>query len=103
MPYFLLLLKKIVVFDMITLGSIKIILQTAGISRLEISFDDELKVVNAVYLFRGKPGTKQITYQEVIDSLAIGPPGYTDPPRVDGSFELKDLPGENENNGLERM
>jgi len=79
---------------MINLTNIKSILQVAGISRLEISFDDEHKVVNAVYLFKGKPGTKQITQQEIIDSLAIGPPGYTDPPRVDGSFELKDLPGE---------
>ena len=87
---------------MVNLNNIKTILQIAGISRLKISFDNELKVVNVVYLFKGKPGTKQITQQEIIDSLAIGPPGYTDPPRVDGSFELKDLPGENEDNGLKR-
>ena len=59
---------------MIDLNHIKIILQTAGISRLKISFDGDLQVVNAEYVFRGKPGHKKITYQEVIDSLNIGLP-----------------------------
>lgn len=49
-------------------------LQTAGISRLKIDFDDEHKIVNAEYVFRGKSGTKQITYQEITDSLTIGSP-----------------------------
>ena len=60
---------------MITLGSIKIILQTAGISRLKISFDGELQIVIAEYVFRGKPGHKQITWEEIINSLEIVPIG----------------------------
>lgn len=58
---------------MINLQTIKIMLTTAGISRLKIDFDEEQKHVNADYIFRGVPGNKQITYQEIIDSLSIGP------------------------------
>ena len=57
---------------MLTLESIKVMLTVAGVSRLKIDFDDELKCVNADYIFRGESGTKQITYQEIIDSLTIG-------------------------------
>jgi len=60
---------------MIGLNNIKIILQTAGISRLKISFDGELQVVNVEYVFRGKPGHKQITWEEIIKCLTIGHPG----------------------------
>ena len=59
---------------MINLNNIKIILQTAGISQLKISFDGEFQIIDAEYVFRGKPGHKKITYQEVIDSLNIGLP-----------------------------
>ena len=59
---------------MISLESVKILLQTAGISRLKIDFDNEHKHVNAEYVFRGTRGTKKITYQEIIDSLTIGLP-----------------------------
>lgn len=59
---------------MINLQAIKIMLTTAGISRLKIDFDDEQQHVNAEYIFRGVHGTKQITYQEIIDSLTIGSP-----------------------------
>lgn len=76
------------------LSNIKTILQVAGISQLEITFDDEHKVVNAVYRFKGKPGTKQITYEEVTKSLSIGPPGYTDAPGADQAQQLSELPGE---------
>ena len=59
---------------MITLETIKIMLTTAGISRLKIEFDDERKLVNADYIFRGVPGTRRITYQEIIDGFTIGLP-----------------------------
>jgi len=85
---------------MIDLNNIKTILQIAGISRLEIGFDNNLNLVNVEFVFRGKLGTKQITQQEIIDSLTIGAPEAPDRLVVDGSFELKDLPGENEDNGL---
>lgn len=59
---------------MIDLKAIKIMLMTAGISRLKIEFDDEHKLINAEYVFRGESNTKKITYQEIIDSLTIGLP-----------------------------
>ncbi len=62
---------------MIELNHIRMMLMTMGISRLKIDFDDERKLVNAEYIFRGKPSTRQITYQEIIDSLNIGLPEVT--------------------------
>lgn len=76
---------------MIDLSNIKTILQVAGISRLEIAFDDKEREVLAVYVFKGESGHKYITYQEIINSLMIGPPGPLTSPQVDGSFELRDL------------
>ena len=49
----------------------------AGIQRLKIDFDDEHKCINAVYVLKGHPGNKKITYQEIIDSLTIGQPEVT--------------------------
>ena len=86
---------------MFKLTQIKIVLMTAGISRLQIQFDDKKQLVNAEYIFRGKAGTKQLTYQEIVDGFTIGLPGPSKSPgaalaerQVDGSFELKDLPEE---------
>lgn len=59
---------------MIDLKQIKTILQIAGISRLQIQFNNAQQYVNADYEFKGKPGNRQITYQEIIDSLTIGHP-----------------------------
>ena len=59
---------------MIDLTNIKTLLQIAGITQLKISFNGELQIVNAEYVFKGIPGHKQIAYQEVIDSLTIGQP-----------------------------
>ena len=59
---------------MIDFNKIKAILNLAGISQLQISFDEEQSIVNADYVFKGQPGKKKITYQEIIDSLAIGQP-----------------------------
>jgi len=73
---------------MISLKNIKVLLTTAGISRLKIDFDDEHRLVNAEYVFRGKSGTKQITYQEIIDSLTIGLPEAPVSPTVGVSQEL---------------
>ena len=87
---------------MIDLNNIKTILQVAGISRLQIQFDDKQQLVNVEYVFRGKPDTTQVTYQEIIDHLSIGRPLPSVAPQVDGCFELKDLPGETLNNGLDR-
>ena len=85
---------------MIDLNNIKTILQIAGISRLKIGFDNNRNLVNVEFVFRGKLGTKQITQQEIIDSLTIGAPEGPVRLIVDGQWELKDLPEENEDNGL---
>lgn len=68
---------------MFTLESIKILLQTTGISRLKIDFDDEHKLINAEYVFRGESYIKKITYQEIIDSLTIGRPEMPTCPILD--------------------
>jgi len=70
---------------MIDLQSIKILLQTAGISRLKIDFDSDHNIINAEYVFKGKSGIKQITYVEIIDSLNIGSPEAPVCPSVGGS------------------
>ena len=59
---------------MISLESIKVMLTVAGVSRLKIDFDDERKLVNADYVFKGVPGTRRITYQEIINGFTIGLP-----------------------------
>lgn len=74
---------------MIDLNNIKIILQTAGISRLKINFDGELQIVNAEYVFRGVPGHKQITWEEIINSLKIGLPEEPAGATMDIEQELK--------------
>lgn len=78
---------------MIDLSTIKTILQLAGISQLKIDFDENHRVVNAYYVFLGTPGTKRITYQEVIDSLTIGMPGLPVAPEPVQDPELTELPG----------
>ena len=88
---------------MIDLNNIKTILQIAGISWLKIHFDNEQKHVKAYYVFKGVSGIKQITYQEIIDSFTIGMPGPPAEPGAGLAKQLSELPGENENNGLERM
>jgi len=87
---------------MITLESVKILLKTAGFSRLKIDFDDERKIINAEYVFRWTPGTKQITYQEIIDRLTIGLPEVPVDQAAALTQKLTELSGEIENNGLER-
>ena len=57
---------------MLSLESIKVMLIVAGVSRLKIDFDDMRECVNVEYVFRGGLHGKQITYQEIIDSLTIG-------------------------------
>ena len=78
---------------MIDLSNIKTILQVAGINQLKVEFDNNYQVVIAEYVFKGKPGKKSITYQEIINSLTIGHPG---PPVARGAAqapELSELPG----------
>jgi len=60
---------------MLNLSNIKTILNLASISQLQISFDEEHRIVNADYVYKGQPGKKQITYQEIIDGFSIGQPG----------------------------
>lgn len=74
---------------MLSLSGIKAMLVLGGISRLEIDFDGEQKVVNAKYVFRGQSGTKKITYQEIIDSLTIGLPEAITCPSVDSNKQLE--------------
>lgn len=59
---------------MINLNNIKAILKLAGVSRLEIDFDNENECVNVVYIFKGTLGARKITYLEIINSLTIGQP-----------------------------
>lgn len=87
---------------MLELKQVKTILQVAGITQLKIQFNDNLEFVNAFYVFRGKPGSRQIAYQEIIDSLTIGSPSALAGSVPDGYVDIKDLPGENEDNGLKR-
>lgn len=77
---------------MVELKQVKTILQLAGITQLKFQFDDKLKLVYAFYVFKGKPGIRQITYQEIIDSLTIGSPGALAVPVPDGYVDIKDLP-----------
>jgi len=85
---------------MIDLNNIKTILQIAGISRLKIGFDNNRNLVNVEFVFRGKLGTKQITQQEIIDSLTIGAPEAPLRLVVGDSSVLEVLPRENEDNDL---
>lgn len=73
---------------MLDLKNIKTILNLAGISQLQISFDEEHRTVNADYVFKGQPGKKKLTYQEIIDSLTIGLPG---PPVDSETAQTKQL------------
>lgn len=59
---------------MIDFNTIKVMLITTGISGLKIEFDDKQKQIVAHYIFRGVPGIKRISYQEITDSLVIGIP-----------------------------
>ena len=59
---------------MLDLRNIKTILHLAGISYLQISFDEKHRIINVDYVFNGQPGKKQFTYEEMIDSLAICQP-----------------------------
>lgn len=56
------------------LKSIRKLLIVSGLSRLKIDFDNDHDLVNIEYVFRGTPGTRQITYQEIIDNLTIALP-----------------------------
>lgn len=67
---------------MITLQNVKILLTAAGISRLKIDFNDIIdfdhdqedpSYIKVEYVFRGVSGSRRITYQEIKDSLTIGP------------------------------
>jgi len=80
---------------MIDLNNIKTILQVAGISRLKIAFDNDHNLVNVDYVFRGETKYKQVTYQEIVESLTIGQPGPSVGPGVALAPRLSELPGEN--------
>ena len=79
---------------MIDLSNIKTILQVAGINQLQIQFDDDHQLVNAEYVFKGKPGTRQITYEEIIKLLSIGHPGPAISAGPARAGELRELSGE---------
>lgn len=74
---------------MITLEGIKALLVIAGISRLKIDFDDEQNVVKVEYVFKGESANKQITYQEIIESLTIGLSEESTCPIVDSNKQLR--------------
>ncbi len=74
---------------MIDLTQIKTILKLSGITGLKIEFDEEQKQITAHYIFRGIVGIRQITYQEIIDSLVIGLPEQPLSRVVDVGRELK--------------
>lgn len=79
---------------MVDLNNIKTILQVAGINQLKIQFDDDQQLVNVEYVFRGKPGTRQLTYDEIIKLLTIGHPGPAVSAGPAQVHELSELPGE---------
>lgn len=56
---------------MVNFEQIKILLQTAGISLLTVKFDEPNRLLNITYVFRGKQGEKQLTYDQVENSLKI--------------------------------
>jgi len=60
---------------MLKLESVKTMLMIAGISELQINFDDEHKRVDADYVYKGRKSRKRIPYQEIIDSLTISSSG----------------------------
>lgn len=79
---------------MIDLKQVKTLLQIAGITRLKIRFDNDYNQIYAEYTFKGKPGTKMITYQNIIDSLTIGSSGTPAGPGKDAARQLNELSGE---------
>ena len=58
-------------------------------------FDYEKEFVHFDYVFKGKPGKKRISYEEIINSLTIGPPGPSIDAQPAQAPQLKDLQGEN--------
>lgn len=79
---------------MINLSQVTTLIQLAGVTRLKIRFDNNYDQVFVEYTFKGKDYTKTITYQEVIDVLAIGPPGTPAASGKDAGRRLNELSGE---------
>lgn len=63
---------------MIDLKQIKTILQVAGISELKLKIDKDHENIEFDYVFRGKPGKKNITFREIESILSIGRPKVPD-------------------------
>lgn len=80
---------------MIDLNNIKSILQFAGISSLSIKFDNEKEMINVCSVFKGVPGKKDLSFQEVSELLSIGQPELADHAEPAPARELMELPGEN--------
>ncbi len=74
---------------MIDFANVKAILRLAGITKLKLTFDGDLQNVIAEYVFKGAPGHKQITWEEIIDNLTIGQPEQPASPELDAGRELK--------------
>lgn len=56
---------------MLDATNIKSILKLAGINHLEIAIYEKLKTVKFTYIFRGKTGVKEFTFQEIKDAFEI--------------------------------
>ena len=67
----------------------------AGITELRIQFDDKKQAVFAYYVFKGKPNARRLTYDEIIELLAIGQHGPAVSDETAQVPELTELPGEN--------
>ncbi len=71
---------------MVDLKQVKAIMRLAGITKLKLTFDGYLQIVNAEYVFKGAPGHKQITWEEIIDNLTIGQPEQPASPELDAGW-----------------
>lgn len=79
---------------MASLNNLKSILQLAGISRMKIQFDNERRLVNIDYVFKGKPGKKEYTFQEITELLSLGLSGPSANAGAARAGELTELTGE---------
>jgi len=56
---------------MFNFEQVKILLQTAGITSLTVKFDEPNRLINITYVFKGRKGVKQFTYEQLENSFRI--------------------------------
>ena len=78
---------------MIDLHNIITILKFAGINSMLLKFDKEKELVTIWYVFKGVPGKKDISFQEISKLLSFGQPGPSVSAETAPAPELTELPG----------